>query len=128
MNDSTFAICQRNSLDTPIGSIGILFNNQSRNHSFMGNNDAEIGYWLGVPFLGKGIIPEALSRIVTYCFEECDVENSWCGYFEGNSQSLRVQNKLNFEYVISEPSKIYSIFRRIQRNTFFSNFEKKLEK
>ena len=69
-------------------------------HSNIGipDNEGEIGYWLGAPFWGQGIIPEAVRGMIRYAFEELQLDALWCGYFEGNVKSKRVQEKCGFTY------------------------------
>lgn len=88
----TYAIAFKDSPHDVIGSIGIRLIKGSVPLS------AEVGYWIGVPFWGKGIVPEALKRLLAYCFEELNVEEVWCGYYEGNNKSKRVQEKIGFNY------------------------------
>jgi len=78
----------------PIGSIGLHF------HSDLAEKDdeAELGYWLGVPWWGRGIVPEAAREVLRHAFEDLDLARVWCGYFDGNEKSKRVQEKLGFRY------------------------------
>ena len=60
--------------------------------------EAEIGYWIGVPYWGQGLIPEAVRELMRYGFEELNLDKLWCGYFDGNEKSRRVQEKCGFAY------------------------------
>lgn len=102
MNELTFAVTLKDEPERAIGSIGIMLNKGEKRFPFMNENDAEIGFCLGVPFWGNGYIPEAVNRLLTYCFEELSVDNVWCGYYEGNDQSKRVQEKVGFAYERTE--------------------------
>jgi [ribosomal protein S5]-alanine N-acetyltransferase len=62
------------------------------------DDECELGYWLGKEFWGRGIIPEAAREIIRYAFEELDMNTIWCGYYDGNVKSKRVQEKLGFKY------------------------------
>ena len=62
------------------------------------DTEGEIGYWIGVPFWGQGLIPEAVRELMRYGFEQLNLEKIWCGYFEGNLKSKRVQEKCGFRY------------------------------
>lgn len=77
----------------PIGSIGLF-------HSEVAPQDgeAELGYWLGVPWWGRGIAPEAARALLRRGFETLGLSRIWCCYFEGNEKSKRVQEKLGFRY------------------------------
>ncbi|MGX7163164.1 GNAT family N-acetyltransferase [Enterococcus massiliensis] len=94
----TFALALREAPEEVIGSIGIMTNEEQARQPFMASSDAEIGYWLGVPFWGKGLMPEAMTEILRYGFEELAIPVMWCGYYEGNEKSKRVQEKAGFTY------------------------------
>ncbi|MDE6166382.1 MAG: GNAT family N-acetyltransferase, partial [Muribaculaceae bacterium] len=61
-------------------------------------DEGEISYWIGVPFWGRGLIPEAMHRVIRYAFEDLRLKNLWCGYFDGNEKSKRAQEKCGFRY------------------------------
>ncbi len=79
-----------------IGSIGIMIGSAS--NIGIPDTEAEIGYWIGVPYWGKGLIPEAVQELLRYAFEELCLDKIWCGYFDGNTKSKRVQEKCGFQY------------------------------
>ena len=54
--------------------------------------------WLGKPFWGRGYIPEAARELLRRGFEELGMHTVWCGYYEGNQKSKRVQEKVGFLY------------------------------
>ena len=60
------------------------------------DTEGEIGHWIGVPFWGKGLIPEAVRELVRHGFEDLKLDKIWCGYFDGNEKSKRVQEKCGF--------------------------------
>lgn len=90
--DETYAIVLKETM-LPIGSIGLM---KPRAECYKGDNELEIGYWLGVPYWGRGIVPEAVQRLISYAFDELQICGIWCGYYEGNDKSLRVQQKCGF--------------------------------
>ena len=61
-------------------------------------NEGEIGYWIGVPFWGQGMIPEATRELIRHAFAGLHLETLWCGYFDGNEKSKRCQEKCGFTY------------------------------
>lgn len=91
----TYAVCLKED-NRAIGSIGLLVGEKSNIDLLP--DEAEIGYWIGVPFWGKGMIPEAVKCIMYYAFEYLDKNKLWCGYFDGNSKSKRTQEKCGFQY------------------------------
>ncbi len=75
----------------PIGSIGLHHNDLAEKE-----DEAELGYWLGAPYWGRGIVPEAAREILRHAFEDLGLLRVWCGYYDGNEKSRRVQEKLGF--------------------------------
>ena len=62
------------------------------------DDECELGYWLGKPFWGQGIVPEAVKEMLRHAFEEIGMTTVWVGYYEGNAKSKRVQEKCGFRY------------------------------
>ena len=91
----TYAIVLK-STEEPIGSIGLMLGEKS---SFkLPEDEGEIGYWIGVPFWGQGLMPEAVKEVMRHGFEDLKLCKIWCGYYEGNNKSDRVQQKCGFRY------------------------------
>ena len=90
-----YAICLKTD-EKAIGAIELKLNG----HTDMTDRDdeCELGYWLGKPFWGQGIMPEAVKEILRHAFEEIGMTKVWVGYYEGNSKSKRVQEKAGFRY------------------------------
>ena len=89
----------------PVGSVGIMFGDGVHSAD-MREGDAEIGYWIGVPYWGKGLIPEAVNRLLQRCFDELGLARVWCGYYDGNTRSRRVMDKCGFKFHHTEEGKI----------------------
>lgn len=89
--------------DRPVGSIGLMVGRKGERE--MGAGGAEIGYWIGVPFWGRGLVPEAVRELLRHAFEDLKLETVWCGYYDGNEKSRRVQEKCGFVYHHTEPEK-----------------------
>ena len=88
----TYAVCLKEN-GKPIGSIGF-----HRNDLAEADDEYELGYWIGKPFWGQGYIPEASREMLRYAFEDLKMNRIWCGYYDGNEKSRRVQEKLGFVY------------------------------
>ncbi len=56
--EETYAVCLRED-NRAIGSIGLFSPLQSMTKA--NEDEIEIGFWIGVPFWGRGLIPEAVS-------------------------------------------------------------------
>ena len=91
----TYAVVLKQSGE-PVGSAGIML--PGRGNLPMEPGEAEIGYWIGVPYWGRGLIPEAVEALLKRCFTELDCRRVWCVSFEGNQRSERGQEKCGFIY------------------------------
>ncbi len=88
----------------PVGSIGLMFGDTVHSAD-SADSEAEIGYWIGVPFWGQGLIPEAVRRLPRHGFEDLGLHTVWCGYYDGNTKSKRVQEKCGFRFHHTEVGK-----------------------
>ena len=90
-----YAICLKED-GKAIGAIELKLNG----HTYMTDRDdeCEMGYWLGKPFWGQGIMPEAVKEMFRHAFEDLAMQKVWIGYYEGNTKSKRVQEKCGFKY------------------------------
>lgn len=73
-----------------IGGIGLRLNRQHQN--------AELGYWLGVSFSGKGYATEAAQEMLRHGFQDIGLHRIFASHFKGNSASGRVLAKLGMRY------------------------------
>ena len=62
------------------------------------HNRGELGYWIGVPYWGRGIATEAAREIVRYGFEELGLHRIFANYYVGNTASQRVLERLGMKY------------------------------
>lgn len=89
----TYAVVLKRSGNV-IGSIGLLFGENG--NLPLKDNEAEIGYWSGVPYWGQGLAPEAAMELIRHSFEELGLDTLWCAYYAGNEKSMRVAKKCGF--------------------------------
>ncbi len=73
-----------------IGGVGLQL--QSDVH----RKSAELGYWLGEPFWGRGIATLAVRAMVDYAFDHFDLVRLYAHVFAGNPASERVLQKAGF--------------------------------
>ena len=59
---------------------------------------AEVGYWLGREFWGRGIATAALIRFTQYAFERFDFVRLHAAVFEHNAASARVLEKAGYAF------------------------------
>lgn len=90
----TYAVCLKDG--KPIGSIGLHLNGSTDMTDR--DDECELGYWIAKPFWGQGLIPEAARELLRHAFEKLGMRAVWCGYYDGNDKSRKVQEKLGFVY------------------------------
>jgi len=90
-----YAVCLKQD-NKAIGAIELKLNG----HTDMTAKDdeCELGYWIGRPFWGNGYMPEAAREIIRHGFEDLSMSVIWCGYYDGNEKSKRVQEKCGFTW------------------------------
>lgn len=93
--EQCYAICEKNN-NVAIGAIALKFNEDT--DLIEREDECELGYWLGKPFWGRGYMTEAATKLISYAFEDLGISTIWCGYYDGNNKSKRVQEKLGFVY------------------------------
>lgn len=90
-----YAICLKED-NKAIGSIGLQLNGSTDMTDK--DDECELGYWIGKPFWGNGYVPEAVNELLRHGFENLNMNIIWCGYYDGNVKSKRVQEKAGFIY------------------------------
>jgi RimJ/RimL family protein N-acetyltransferase len=73
-----------------IGAIGL--------HSKPDHDRAEIGYWIGLPFWGKGFATEAASAMLRHAFETLSLHRIYAMHFTRNPASGRVLQKIGMRH------------------------------
>src|ERR1022692_1614963 len=58
--------------------------------------NAEIGYWLGVPFWNKGIAIDAVRLLVDHIFSKHGIDRVYAEVFSNNPASMKVLEKNGF--------------------------------
>lgn len=89
-------------LKDPKTDFAILFENQFA--GLIGYNmkddvyrhSAEIGYWLGEPFWGKGIMSAAVKLAVEHAFNVSQIKRLYTSVFDFNKASCRILEKAGF--------------------------------
>jgi RimJ/RimL family protein N-acetyltransferase len=75
-----------------VGGIGLILKDDVFRRS------AEIGYWLGEDFWGRGIVTEAVRAVTDYAFDTFDICRVYAGVFEWNPGSMKVLEKAGYEF------------------------------
>lgn len=110
--DKVFAIVLKEN-NKVIGSLGVeKYGMENELTEFNGYKGREIGYVLSKDYWGQGIMPEAVSAVIDYLFNDLDFDFLTCGYYLFNDQSRRVQEKCGFVP-----------YRKLQMNTRLGHTE-----
>lgn len=117
----TYAVVDKET-NLPIGSVGIMLDKEYAGAPLQ-EHEAELGYWIGVPYWGKGLIPEAVRKLQRRCFEELGCTALWCGYYDGNEKSKRVQEKCGFYYHHTQKNKPTLLGERTEHFTYLTKEE-----
>ena len=89
----TYAVCLKET-GRVVGSIGLRFDSELIKNV----NECELGFWIGKPYQRNGYAFEAAKEIIRHAFDDLNINLVWCGYYEGNNKSKKLQEKLNFSY------------------------------
>lgn len=60
------------------------------------NNNLELGYWMGKPYRNNGFMKQSIKYMLNYAYSTLNVENVWCGWFENNTRSEKIQKDCGF--------------------------------
>ena len=85
-SEAVFLITLRDK--TVIGACGVVLQDET----------PELGYWLGVPYWGKGYATEALHAVIDYAFTDLGHEALQAGARVTNPASRRVLEKCGFQW------------------------------
>lgn len=77
--------------NTPIGTVGGVRVDEK-------NNTIEIGYCYGRNYWNKGYATEALKKVITFLFEEVEVETIYARHLTENPASGKVMEKSGLTY------------------------------
>lgn len=87
--ETSFAIATAEEL---IGGIGVELGDDVYHRT------AEIGFWLGEPFWGRGIVTAAVIAFTPWAFQRFDLLRIWAGVFETNPASARLLEKAGYMF------------------------------
>jgi RimJ/RimL family protein N-acetyltransferase len=78
--------------DEAVGGVGFTVQHD------VGYRSAEIGYWLGEEFWGRGIATDALIAVTEYAFSNYDLCRLYAHVFDWNPASARVLEKAGYQF------------------------------
>ncbi len=86
---ANFAILAKDS-NKLVGVIGLEINKQHKR--------AELGYWVGKKYWGKGYASESGKKVLEYAFKELKLHRVSAHLMQGNTPSKKVLQKLGMQY------------------------------
>ncbi|WP_310602007.1 GNAT family N-acetyltransferase [Anaerosporobacter sp.] len=105
-----------------IGSLGLENIVVDLGEPYTSMRGREIGYVLSKEYWGQGLMQEAVSRVIEYCFKELKCEFLQCSHSITNEQSKRVIEKVGFQFIRDDErigkngtvhkSKVYILFEK----------------
>ena len=110
----TFGIEYKNTLESKlllVGTIGI------KDIDYV-NKKANIGYWIGKQYQGKGIATECIKLVVNYAFDILELEEISAYVFPDNNPSIRVLEKNGF-IKTSEVNEYHHISNRCRNSLIY---------
>lgn len=101
-----------------VGSIGLMTASCTIRTATVAEGECELGFWIGEPYWGQGLIPEAVGELLRYAFEDLKLTTVWCGYYAGNVKSQRAQAKCGFVYSHTEEGKAVPLLGEVRTEHF----------
>ncbi|MCH4084064.1 MAG: GNAT family N-acetyltransferase [Olsenella sp.] len=98
-NDEAYAVALAGTGEV-IGCASLRFGDDACS---LRDDEPELGFWIGSAYWGRGFATEAARRLVGHAFLDLSCSAVWCCHYEGNEASRRVQQKLGFSYVRTNP-------------------------
>ena len=99
IENKTYAIVYKES-SKAIGNFGVepLFELLAKDPCLKGKNGVTLSFALSEQYRRKGLISEAMEKMIDYLFNERKVDFINCGYFSFNQASCSLQKKFGFKY------------------------------
>lgn len=98
--------------DRVIGGIGA-----ERGHD-IARRSAEVGYWLGVAWQGRGFASRALAAFRDELVRDGEIVRLWAGVLDGNVASMRVLEKCGFEREGTHRAAAFKAGRFVDQHVF----------
>lgn len=115
--DYTFAIELKDSRKV-IGGIGLHY--RIPDERIKNLKQLEIGFVLNPKFWGHSYVPEAIECLKSYAFEDLELDILWCGHFDFNNNSKRVNEKCGFRYRFTKEQSLPLLDNKKVKMLFYS--------
>ena len=112
-------ICLKDGPDHAIGSCGIHLDRSGK------EGVGTLGYWIGEPYWGRGLMTEAVRAVIEDGFTRRDLVAIEAGFLTANLASGRILEKVGFEitgtgldYSLANDAKLPATFVRLSRENW----------
>jgi len=85
-----FAVTPKENENRLLGAVGLDIHKEHWH--------GELGYWMGVPYWGRGYTTEAARRILAFAFDQLELNRVIARHFVHNIPSGRVMEKIGMTY------------------------------
>lgn len=119
-NNDTYAIVLKDE-NRVVG--GISLHNRKPDETLHDLQQREIGYVLNPQYWGNGIVPEAVNCLLDYGFKDLNLDLIWCGHYDFNNKSKRLNEKCGFKYKFTKHEKLELLDNK-EVNTLYYNISK----
>lgn len=102
-NNDSYAIVLK-SESKVIGGIGL--HNRKPEIDLQVLEQREVGYVLNPKYWGNEYVPEAVNALIDYGFNKMNLDLIWCGHYDFNNNSKRVNKKCGFNYKFRRKEKL----------------------
>jgi len=116
----TYAVCLKETNEA-IGCIGLVMNTALSDK----DDECEVGCWIGKPYWGQGMIPEALRALIQHAFEDLGMNKIWYSHHQNNDRSKRVREKLGFTYQYTREGVVREELNEV-RTTLVASLDKEI--
>ncbi|MGF1717107.1 GNAT family N-acetyltransferase [Photobacterium chitinilyticum] len=66
------------------------------------NNNAQLGYWIGVPFWGQGYCTEAAKRLTEFGFKRMELEMIYGQHLSRDPSPGKIMQKIGMEHIMTK--------------------------
>ncbi len=106
-----------------IGGIGLHDRKPDESLEYL--KQLEVGYVLNPDYWGNGYVPEAVERVKSFAFDELNIDLLWCGHYDYNMNSKRVNEKCGFIYRFTKEEVLRLLDDKKVNTLYYSLFNPK---
>lgn len=82
---------------------------------------------LNPAYWGNGYVPEAVNTVLQFGFEELNLDIVWCGHFDFNHNSKRVNEKCGFNFRFSQEKILERVDGKVVTSLYYSILKEEYE-